>query len=121
MNHFTSSQNVKETEGVCFQRFTTVSKFARTRPPDFYFRMMAFTEGKNELFVQIFQQLTAGVNAYEHTLCKTKNRQESSAMKGHESKKTTIYLFIPRKHRIFADGLSWGPIVQWIEQVSPKD
>jgi len=56
MSHFASVKNVKETEGVCFQFFTTVSYFARTRPPDFFFRTLAFTEGKNELFVRFFQQ-----------------------------------------------------------------
>ena len=55
--HFRSRFFVKKLQGLCVQDFTKSSYFARTRAPDFYFEKMAFTEGKNEGFVLIFQSV----------------------------------------------------------------
>ena len=58
MSHFESRKNVKKRQVVRFQTVRTFSYFARTRPSDFYFEKMALTEGKNELFVLIFQNVS---------------------------------------------------------------
>ena len=55
ISHFESPKNVKKIQVACCQLFKTLSYFAHTRPSDFYFEMMAFTEGKNEVFVKLFQ------------------------------------------------------------------
>jgi hypothetical protein len=56
MSRFESGKNVKKTQVLPFQAIRASSYFACTRPSDFYFRTMALTEGKNELFVSFFQQ-----------------------------------------------------------------
>jgi hypothetical protein len=58
MSHFESSKNVKKIQVACCQLFKTLSYFARTRPSDFYFRTMALSEGKNEIFVRSFHKKT---------------------------------------------------------------
>jgi len=55
MSHFTSHSFVKKIQVLCLQCFKKSSYFAHTRPSDFYFEMMAFSEGKNGVFVKLFQ------------------------------------------------------------------
>ena len=63
MSHSESAKNVKKTQVVCSQRLTALSYFACTRPSDFYFRTMAFTDGFFGLFVNIIQNaLVAGTH-----------------------------------------------------------
>ena len=58
MSHFESPKNVKKIQVACCQLFKTLSYFAHTRPSDFYFRTMALSEGKNEIFVRSFHKKT---------------------------------------------------------------
>jgi hypothetical protein len=55
MNHFGRQKNVKKTQDACFQHIITFSKFACTRPSDFYFKTMALSEAQNALFVSKIQ------------------------------------------------------------------
>ena len=57
MSHFESPKNVKKIQVLSYQAVRTLSKFARTRPSDFYFRMMALTEGQIALFVKLIQMV----------------------------------------------------------------
>lgn len=56
MIHFTSPFFVKKIQGASFQRFRKCARFAHTRPSDFYFQTMAFSDGFFRLFVQFFQK-----------------------------------------------------------------
>ena len=61
MSHFASHVFVKKLQVACFQCFRRLAYFARTRPSDFYFRMLPFSEAKIELFVSFFQIFTKAV------------------------------------------------------------
>jgi len=47
---------VKKIQVLSFQAVNPFARFARTRPSDFNFEMMAFLKGKNETFVLFFQK-----------------------------------------------------------------
>ena len=57
MSHFESLKNVKKIQELSYQAVRTLSYFACTRPSDFYFRMMALTEGQIALFVKLIQMV----------------------------------------------------------------
>lgn len=56
MIHFASAFFVKKSQGALFQRFRKCARFAHTRPSDFYFQTMAFSDDFFRLFVQFFQK-----------------------------------------------------------------